>query len=79
MGASGSGPPQPYVRPEDDDVEEDYYEEDEKPHDWLEGHTAIKFLMAGGIAGAGKCSFILKCASFTPIQCHEHAPLLLIG
>lgn len=23
-------------------------------HDWLEGHSSIKFLIAGGIAGAGK-------------------------
>ncbi|KAF9464486.1 mitochondrial carrier domain-containing protein [Collybia nuda] len=52
MGASGSSLPQPYVTPEDDDTDDAYYEEDEEPHNWLEGHTAIKFLMAGGIAGA---------------------------
>ncbi|KAJ7095453.1 mitochondrial carrier [Mycena belliarum] len=27
-------------------------EEEEDPHGWLEGHTAMKFLLAGGIAGA---------------------------
>ncbi|KAF8195817.1 mitochondrial carrier [Mycena galopus ATCC 62051] len=27
-------------------------EEDPHAHDWLEGHTALKFLLAGGIAGA---------------------------
>jgi hypothetical protein len=53
MGASGSNLPQPSVRLEDDNTEEDYFEEDEESHNWLEGHTAIKFLMAGGIAGAG--------------------------
>lgn len=29
-------------------------EEPEEHHDWLQGHTAIKFLLAGGIAGAGE-------------------------
>ena len=35
---------------------EDYGEEgeDEDLHTWLEGHTAVKFLLAGGIAGASK-------------------------
>ncbi|KAH7914187.1 mitochondrial carrier [Hygrophoropsis aurantiaca] len=32
--------------------EDDWDESEEEHHDWLEGHTAIKFLMAGGIAGA---------------------------
>ncbi|KAJ7129594.1 mitochondrial carrier domain-containing protein [Mycena epipterygia] len=27
-------------------------EDEEDPHSWLEGHTALKFLLAGGIAGA---------------------------
>lgn len=26
----------------------------EESHTWLEGHMALKFLLAGGIAGAGK-------------------------
>ena len=31
------------------------FEDDEDVHDgWLEGHEALKFLLAGGIAGAGK-------------------------
>ncbi|KAH7920164.1 mitochondrial carrier [Leucogyrophana mollusca] len=37
------------VTDDDNDWDED---EEEEHHDWLEGHTAIKFLMAGGIAGA---------------------------
>ena len=40
----------------DDDEFEDYGEEEEEEehHNWLEGHAAIKFLVAGGIAGAGE-------------------------
>lgn len=34
----------------DDEFEE---EEIEEHHDWLQAHTAFKFLMAGGMAGAG--------------------------
>jgi len=29
-------------------------EEEEEGHHFLEGHTALKFLLAGGIAGAGR-------------------------
>ncbi|EIW82136.1 mitochondrial carrier [Coniophora puteana RWD-64-598 SS2] len=32
--------------------EDEEYEDHEEQHDWLQGHTAIKFLLAGGIAGA---------------------------
>lgn len=32
----------------------DLEEEPEEHRDWLHGHTAVKFLLAGGIAGAGK-------------------------
>lgn len=43
---------------EEEDEEYDYFDEDEveeeEPHQFLEGHTAIKFLLAGGIAGAGE-------------------------
>ncbi|KAJ7283581.1 mitochondrial carrier [Mycena rebaudengoi] len=35
--------------PEDDEDDED---EDDDAHGWLEGHTAMKFLLAGGVAGA---------------------------
>ncbi|KAI0661025.1 mitochondrial carrier [Cubamyces menziesii] len=41
--------------PYDDDEEDDEYEEyeEEEPHhSWLGGSTAVKFLLAGGIAGA---------------------------
>lgn len=47
IGASGS---QPTIRSDHDG--DDYSEEDEEPHSWLEGQTAVKFLLAGGIAGA---------------------------
>ncbi len=41
---------------DDDDVEYDELEEDEEPHhSWLGGSMAAKFLLAGGVAGAGKC------------------------
>ncbi|KAI0322512.1 mitochondrial carrier [Amylostereum chailletii] len=36
---------------EDDDADADE-DEDEEKHGFLEGHTAVKFLLAGGIAGA---------------------------
>ncbi|KAJ8468413.1 hypothetical protein ONZ45_g17252 [Pleurotus djamor] len=36
-----------------DDEDEDLFEdEEEEAQQWLEGHTALKFLLAGGIAGA---------------------------
>ncbi|KAF7798945.1 hypothetical protein EIP86_010173 [Pleurotus ostreatoroseus] len=48
---------------EEDDLEEDeelddddYYlegEDEEEPHSWIGGSTAAKFLLAGGVAGAG--------------------------
>jgi hypothetical protein len=33
-------------------------EEEEEHHDWLDGNEALKFLLAGGIAGAGECSSV---------------------
>lgn len=42
---------------EQEDEEYDYFDEDEveeEQHQFLEGHTAIKFLLAGGVAGAGE-------------------------
>ena len=33
---------------------EDCSEEEREHHGWLDGHAAIKFLTAGGIAGAGE-------------------------
>lgn len=80
MGASRSTPPHltPGFRHDEETEEEDepYYEEDDEPHNWLEGHTAIKFLLAGGIAGAGASlfSYNLSRASQLP-QYREHAPL----
>lgn len=51
---SSSAEPLPldHTAPNDDDLEE--YDEEEEHHNWLEGHTALKFLTAGGIAGAGE-------------------------
>jgi hypothetical protein len=37
-----------------DETDEDYESEEEDHHSLLEGHAALKFLLAGGIAGAGK-------------------------
>ncbi|KAF8974498.1 mitochondrial carrier [Flammula alnicola] len=58
--ASGSLPTPstttPSVIETDDDEEYDYFDEDqeeeEEQHHFLEGHTALKFLLAGGVAGA---------------------------
>ncbi|EGO01954.1 hypothetical protein SERLA73DRAFT_177617 [Serpula lacrymans var. lacrymans S7.3] len=42
-----------HTSPVDEDEEEGEYDEEEtEHHSWHEGHTAIKFLCAGGIAGA---------------------------
>lgn len=38
---------------DDDDIDEDEYTEDEH-RSWLAGSTAVKYLLAGGIAGAGE-------------------------
>ncbi|KAL0949489.1 hypothetical protein HGRIS_009543 [Hohenbuehelia grisea] len=35
-----------------DGDDDDFFDDEEAPHSWLEGHTALKFLLAGGIAGA---------------------------
>lgn len=39
--------------------EEEEEEEDPHAHEWLEGHTALRFLLAGGVAGAGECYSVL--------------------
>jgi solute carrier family 25 phosphate transporter 23/24/25/41 len=56
LSASYSGAPLPQPNLRSDRNGEDYGEEgeDEDLHTWLEGHTAVKFLLAGGIAGASK-------------------------
>ena len=42
---------------EGDDEDEYYLDEEEEDHSsWLQGSTAVKFLLAGGVAGAGACS-----------------------
>lgn len=81
LGASGSGFP---PAPSQSQVEEDhhYYEDDEEEHHhFLEGHTALKFLLAGGVAGAGKhvpfsCLYLFLIWVF---QCQGHARHLSIG
>ncbi|KAJ7180124.1 mitochondrial carrier [Mycena crocata] len=37
---------------DDGEDDEPVSEDEQDPHGWLEGHTAMKFLLAGGIAGA---------------------------
>lgn len=40
----------------DSDLVDDGYlddDEEDEHHSWLEGHTALRFLFAGGVAGAG--------------------------
>ena len=39
---------------DEDEVEEEEEFEEEDQHSWFEGSTAVKFLAAGGVAGAGK-------------------------
>lgn len=42
---------------DDEEEEEDFddeYEEEEPHHGWLAGSTAARFLLAGGVAGAGR-------------------------
>ena len=42
-----------YANDEDDEEYDEYDEEEEPHHTWLGGSTAVKFLLAGGVAGAG--------------------------
>lgn len=55
VGASGSSSHlTPGFQHDEEHEEEDepYFEDDEEPHSWLNGHSALKFLFAGGVAGA---------------------------
>ncbi|KAF5388157.1 hypothetical protein D9615_000463 [Tricholomella constricta] len=56
MGASGSTLSQLTSKfqnnGEHEEEDESDYEDDEEPHNWLQGSTAVKFLLAGGVAGA---------------------------
>lgn len=60
MHPSTSQLPQPSLSlASDEDDEYDYFDEDEPDepqHHFLDGHTALKFLFAGVIAGAGTLS-----------------------
>ena len=59
-----AGPASVDYEDEDDDFdidEDDFYAqggEEEEHHDWFVGSTAAKFLLAGGIAGAGQCRHV---------------------
>lgn len=52
--------PKPQTIEREEELEDDEYLDDEEEmeepehHGFLEGHTALKFLLAGGIAGAGR-------------------------
>lgn len=48
------------VQGDDDELmfDDDDVDEEDAAHTFLGGHTALKFLLAGGIAGAGEVSFI---------------------
>lgn len=49
------------LEPDDDfDYYDEDQEEDEEQHHVFGGHTALKFLFAGGVAGAGKFNFIIS-------------------
>jgi solute carrier family 25 phosphate transporter 23/24/25/41 len=49
------------------DLEDDEDDEDDDAHGWLEGHTAMKFLLAGGVAGAGECCNVLYALNLTRV------------
>ena len=52
---------------EDDEDDIGYDEEEEEPHhSWLGGSTAVKFLLAGGVAGAGE-----PCCLMIPVFCFD--------
>jgi solute carrier family 25 phosphate transporter 23/24/25/41 len=44
---------------EDDEDDDHYYDEEDDYHIPLDGRTALKFLLAGGIAGAGELNVLL--------------------
>ncbi len=48
--------PVDHQSPYDDGDDGDYDDEEEPHHSGLGGSTAVKFLLAGGVAGAGKLS-----------------------
>lgn len=66
---------------DDDDMEyDDLEDEEEPPRGWLGGSTAVKFLLAGGVAGAGKCSpSVLDKALTIVLQFHGHVQRHLTG
>lgn len=55
-GAVSTGPDLDPDEEFEDEFEED--EEEDDRHSWLDGNTAVKFLSAGGIAGAGSSQLI---------------------
>lgn len=59
---------QPHASKNHEFPHDEEQEEEEEGHHFLEGHTALKFLLAGGVAGAGE---------FLPLECrgspHSHS------
>lgn len=55
----------------------DIEEEPEEHRDRLYGHTAVKFLLAGGIAGAGEAFGMHEGYLLTVSQFHGRVPLRL--
>jgi len=45
-------------KPKEEAQEEVQVYEEEEHHSWLGGSTAVKYLLAGGAAGAGRARFI---------------------
>lgn len=46
---------------DEEDVDYDDFQDEEEHHIWLGGSTAVKFLLAGGIAGAGQYAVASAC------------------
>jgi len=69
MPSSGTHPENTPIN-NDDNLDDDV----EEHHDWLQGNTAVKFLLAGGMAGAGKydLTYAKLPTSFVPFQSLAH-------
>jgi len=69
---------------DDDDLLQDHHHIEDEHHNWLGGTTAVKFLAAGGVAGAGQrfllhvsiTTRLVKCALDCE-QCRGHPQLRL--
>lgn len=78
--------PKPQTLKQEEDLGDDEYLDDDEEeemegpehHGFLQGHTALKFLLAGGIAGAGMSVAQLVPTLLTIAQCHERVLRLSI-